>query len=174
MIINPIGIDKPIQDMQTLLSQGLWPDIPVDNRAFYHRVFRNFRNGLLVPEVYVGDGEYQEVLFDDYISVLSWFDVSDETESYDGGQVVQSVGVFFAVNLDDLYPSLSHRAVEEAHNDVRKILGSRPTTYDITGLTTGAAAYGDFDSAAVKFPNMQPWHIFRFNTNISFLMTCKQ
>lgn len=172
MIDNPKGIDRPIQEMQQLFIDKLWTNIDASKKEFNHRVFRNVRNGDLIPEVYDGSNEYKEVKFNDNLDVLSWFDVDDSTNSINGEQVNQNVGVFFAVNLKKLYPLLSHRAVEESHVAVRKVLKLRSSEFEITGLVTGLAAYGDFNTDNLKHPDMQPWHVFRFNCNVSFTLNC--
>lgn len=169
MIDNPVGIDFSIKQVQQIFIDELWLDIDTSKKQFNDRVFRNFdKDGNLIPEIYVGDYEYEEVKFDDRLSILSWFDVSDSTNSFDGGQVSQDVGIFFAVNLDDLYPNLTHRAVEESHKDVIKLLDASR----ITGITTGEAAYGDYYIDNLKRYNMQPWHVFRVNYLMNYIINC--
>ena len=165
MIENPKGIDYPIQELQQLFIDELWT---VANCDYFHRVFRNTRDGKLIPEVFIGGNSYNEVKFNDRKDVISWFDVSDETNSYDGGQVSQNVGVFFAVNVKKLYPTLTHRAVEEAHGDVLNLLRG----YDISGIVTGERAYGDYDISNLKNYNMQPWHVFRINIVLNYGINC--
>lgn len=172
MIVNPVGIDKPIQEMQQLFIANLWTDVPDDKKQFNHRVFRNEdRNGNLIPEIYLNNGEYQEVKFNDNLDVLSWFDVADTTTSYQLGQINQIVGVFFAVNLESIHSTLTHRAVEETHLDVQQILLKR-TEFEITEIITGQEAYGDFNVENLKFPNKQPWHVFKFNCNVKYSLNC--
>lgn len=171
MIVNPKGIDRPIQEMQQLFINNLWTN--VENKQFYHRVFRNEKKGVVRPEVFSEiRNNYEEVIFDKRLNVLSWFDVADTTNSVDGEQVTQDVGVFFAVNLKKLYPNLAHRAVEETHRDVRNVILERPTSWKIEAISTGRSAYGDFE-AELKGLDMQPWHVFRFNCNVSYTLNCK-
>lgn len=170
MIANPKGIDRPIQEMQQLFIANLWT---TSNCDFFHRVFKNERNGNTIPEILIdGTHHYEEVKFNDRKHVTSWFDVSDTTNSYDAGQINQDVGVFFAVNLKALYPTLTHRAVEEAHLDVQKQLLRMPSEFEITGIVTGEAAYGDYETSGLHDYNMQPWHVFRFNCNVKYLLNC--
>ena len=173
MITNPVGIDAPIQDMQQLFIDELWTSISDDKKQYHHRVFNNPKDGKNRPEV-LKDGtvKYDEVKFNNRLSVLSWFDVSDSTDSYNLGQINQDVGVFFAVNLNDVYPSLSHRSVEEVHLDAQKILLKRSGEFEITGITTGAEAYGNFSTENLKAFNMQPWHVFRFDCNVKYSLNC--
>ena len=172
MIDNPKGIDLPIQEMQQLFIDNLWPDIDISKKEFNHRVFANQRDGITIPEVLVKNNDYKEVRFCDRLDVLSWFEVSQSTDSYQLGQIQQTVGVFFAVNLKKLYPDLSHRAVEESHLDVQKVLLKRSGEFEITGILTGEAAYGDYDTSGLKRYNMQPWHVFRFNCNVKYSLNC--
>ena len=171
MIDNPIGIDAPIQELQELFIDELWTDIAADKKQFNHRVFRNLdRNGNLIPEIIVsGSNEYEEVKFNDSLTALSWFDVSDTPTSFDGGQSTREVGIFFAVNLTEIYPNLDHRAVEEVHRDVLELLDSSNVQGD---AITGEAAYGDFSVDNLKRYNMQPWHVFRIPYLMQYTIDC--
>lgn len=176
MISNPKGIDRPIQEMQQLFIDKLWTNIDMSKKQFNHRVFKNYnpKNGLIYPGLHVnGTRDYKNVVFDDKLTVLSWFDVANETNSVDGEQVTQNVGVFFAVNLVELYPNLFHRTEEEAHVDVRKIMKLRASEFQIQGIVTNREAYGDFDTIPeIQKYNMNPWHVFRLNCNLSFTLNC--
>ncbi len=170
MITNPVGIDRPIQEMQQLFIANLWTGF---NCQFNHRVFGNYNEKKLIPFILVdGTDRYVEVLFNDRVDALGWFDVSDRTKSIDGTQVSQDVGIFFAVNLKKVYPLLAHRAVEEAHKDALMQIKKRPIKFEILGLETGEAAYGDFDTDNLIKYNMQPWHVFRYNCNVKYSFNC--
>lgn len=173
MIINPKGIDLPIQEMQILFQNNLWLNIESNKKRFYHRVFRNMKNDTIRPEVFEEiDNNYKEVICNKRLSSLSWFDVESKTDTYNLGQMTHNVGVVFIVNLYDLFPNLSHRAVEESHLAVQKILLKRPNEFQITDIITGIEAYGDFDIENLKNPDMQPWHVFRFNCNVKYSLNC--
>lgn len=172
MINDRKGIDLPISDMQDLFNKHLWTDF---NTEYNHRVFANEKNGNVIPQVYLGKSnkkEYKDVRFDDRLDALCWFDVSNNTNSYNLGQITQEVGVFFAVNLGKLFPDITHRAVEESHLAVQQILKKRPTDWEITGITTNTPAYGDYFTDNLKAFNMQPWHVFRFECNVKYLLNC--
>lgn len=166
MINNPIGIDYPIQEIQKIFIDELWADYKTQ---FNHRVFKNRdRNGNSIPEIYVKNSEYKEVLFNDRVDAISWFDVNEESNSFDGGQFTQAVGIFFAVNLGVLYPDLEHRAVEESHRDVLNLLDQS----QVTGIITNLPAYGDYYTDKLKRFNMQPWHVFRINYLMQYSVNC--
>lgn len=174
MIDNPIGIDKPIQDMQQQFVANLWADKDdldeyVFNRSFNTRVFKNYVDNKLKPEILIeGSNRYEEVLFDNRLDVLSWFDVSDTSDSINGTQVQWNVGIFFAVNLDKLYPSLQHRAVEEVHRDVIFQLQKKRTVFETINIDLDEKAFGDFDIDNLVNYNLQPWHTFRVNCRVKF------
>jgi hypothetical protein len=168
MIAEPKGIDFPIQDLQTLFQSSLFTSVPALDKKFYPRVFSNVKNGVNIPE----DFEDGEVLFDDSLTVTSWFDVMGSPDEYDASNFFQSIGIVFVVNLEKLFPGLSHRAVEEAHLAVQQILKRRPMMFQAENLITGIEAYGEFNTNKLKFPDMHPWHVFRFEGNVTYELTC--
>lgn len=172
MIDNPVGIDLPIQEMQQLFINNLWLDIPDGKKKFYHRVFNNPKDDNNRPEVFISNNNYEEVKFNKRLDVLSWFDVSEDSEDYKFGQNFKDVGIFFAVNLANLYPTLSHRAVEESHRDVVKIIQKNPLFKMPYDIIEGKGAYGDYDTNNLKAYNMQPWHVFSINCSVSYSIKC--
>lgn len=168
------GIDRPIEEMRQLFIDNLWANIGASKKEFNHRVERIDVKGLLTPQVLIdGTNDYKRVSFNDRLSVLSWFDVALSTNSADGEQYNQDVGIFFAVNLKDLYPSITYRAQEEAHLDVRNVIKLRPMSFGIDGISIREEAYGDFSTEGLKGYNTHPWHVFRFNCNVSYTLNCK-
>jgi len=174
MIQDPKGIDLPIQEMQCLFDDNLWHHVGTDKKRFYHRVFKNPKDGIIRPEVFTEIGNnYKEVKFDKRLTVLSWFDVSETQDNYIPGQNEKEVGIFFAVNLTELYPTLSHRAVEESHIDVAKVVLMHPSfIMPFNSIVERELAYGDFDTSNLKGYNMQPWHVFRINCNVIYNVKC--
>jgi len=175
MIVKPVGIDYPIQDMQELLTANLWAAVPLAKKAIYHRVFANRnKNNQLEPQVYIDSkSEYETVVFDDRKDFIVWFDVDSQTSAFNNSLAKQDVGVVVIVNLKNVYPLLAHRAVEEAHLDVQKIINKRQPAWDITQLITGVEAFGEFDISRLKYPDHHPWHVFRFNCSVTFNYLCK-
>lgn len=171
MIINPVGIDAPIQVIQQLFIDELWLDIDSSRKEFNDRVFRNLdKEGNIYPEVFIDNtNDYRRVKFNDRLDVLSWFDVSPIPNSFNGGYSTREVGIFFAVNLDKLYPDLAHRAVEESHRDVLQLLDLSNVLGD---AITGELAYGDFNVDNLKLYDMQPWHVFRINYLMEYIINC--
>lgn len=173
MIVNPVGIDKPIQELQILFQNKLWLNVIDSKKQFNHRVFRNEHKGEVFPEVFIDStNDYRRVLFNDKLTVLSWFDVSEIQSDYVPGQNIKEVGIFFAVNLKELYPTLAHRAIEESHIDVTKIIQMHPNfIMPFNEILEAPRAYGDFDNNLRGY-DQQPWHVFRINCNVIYNVKC--
>lgn len=174
MIENPVGIDAPIQELQQLFIDELWTHLDSSKKEFNHRVFKNQKKDRVIPEVFTEKGNsiikgaYEEVVFNKRLDVLSWFDVPNTDDSFDGGQFSATVGIFFAVNLNAIYPDLSHRAVEEVHRDVLNLLDKA----QVLGVIRNEDAYGDYSTEGLKNYNMQPWHVFRINYKMDYIINC--
>ncbi len=91
MIDKPKGVSRPIQEMQQLFVDNLWTDISYSKKVFNQRVFKNEdKHGNVIPEVLIeSTNDYKDVRFDDRLSVLGWFDVADDTNTYEVGQITQ-------------------------------------------------------------------------------------
>jgi hypothetical protein len=170
MITKPQGLDRPLQDMQNHFIKSLWPNVLAVKKSFNHRVFVK-NSAVLKPEIFDGK-DYKDVRFDDSLTALSWFDVSNQTNTFSNSTGVNEVGIVFIVNLEKLYPQLSHRAVEEVHYDVIKIINKMPREFKINSIVSGLDAYGDYDITQLKGANIQPFHVFRINCDVLFTLNC--
>jgi hypothetical protein len=164
-----IGIDKPIEALRKLFEDNLW----ISNDAvFYGRCFRNERNNKLIPEAFIND-EYEEVLLQDFNDATVFFDVENDREALRPGssQIIAKVNIYFAVNLKNLYPSIAtERATEYAHRDAIKYIDA--SSFNHTGIRSGFESYDtwDYDKAAID--NMQPYYLFRINTEVVYTLNC--
>jgi len=155
-IPNPIGLDARIQQLQVDFGATLFEGL---NYESYGRAFLNTRDTIRVPEVYVGDGEYKEVLADDNLDALSFFlpDSSIPFEKNEGNAIV---GIYFFVRLQ----TNVYRPVEEVHRDVLNRIQSSP--FRVIRLVTGEESVDAFlDAVRV---NMQPYYCFRFDAQVTF------
>lgn len=170
MIANPQGIDLPIQQLQQLFISRLWTEF---NCQFNHRTYKTYENDRLVPKVLIeGSDRYTDVTFDNKLDALCWFDVGGETDNIDGEFITEQVGIFFAVNLSKIYPTLAHRAEEEAHSDVLKMINRKKRSFKVVKLIKDEKAFGAYYIDELKAYNMQPWHTFRFNCNVNYSYNC--
>lgn len=177
---NPIGLDKPIQDLQQFLYQQLlakWSLQDADYIA-YGRAYRNQTDDGYSPEFFTGTGndpnqpDYKDVFMDDTVKALSFFGVG-ESEKYNMGSTIASVFLIFQVNVPALKPTVVHRGDEEIRLDVQRLCQPRRYGFGMTGFETGIdnvfREYSGWKKKdGVKFRDQHPWHVFRLNFNLLY------
>lgn len=161
-----IGIDTPIERLRLLFVSDLWK---TNNYTAYGRAFRNEENGNIIPEVLIASSnEYEDVLLDDKLEALSFFDV-DPNRGEENGNQTATVYICFAVNLKKLYPLITERATEYAHDAARRLI-LQSNFKNITELVTGLAAFDRFTFN--ENDNMSPFYLFSFTTEINNINNC--
>lgn len=169
------GVDIPISKIRDDLADGLWTD--VGNKIYYSRVMRDERliEGTfeLIPEVWTSGTEHKEVLFDDTLNVLVFFDV-DENRSNVRDKPQTTISAVFAVNLETIYPGTGRTSEENVHSDVLQIFDQSRSSYKINeiDIVSGINAYGDFFRGNIKGFNMHPFHTFRMDLGIEYEYGC--
>ncbi len=166
------GIDIPIARLVSLFDNGLW--ITLSNKSYNSICHRNMRNGNIIPEMYVENGEYEEIIFDDRLDALCFFDLTGNEVVVDGDLVEQDVNLIFAVNLESIYPLIdTYRAEAEVHRDVQNIIKlDGLTNVTINSVTPRLNAYGDLYTDNLKEFDMHPYHTFAVNLTIKFYNYC--
>lgn len=168
-----VDVDKHINKLATHLHTKLldcWALNTAEYRA-YGRCYRNpSKDGSgFVPEVYKGGNEYGEVMVNDQVTAVSFFGVG-ETTSYKGQNTVP-VHLVFAVNLERLW-NVDFRADADARRDVQNIVHNK-FGFHITEIKTGVDnVYAEYNSPTLKerlkTKDMQPYHLFRINFELSY------
>lgn len=119
-LTNPQGVDYWINKLQSYLQENLFSVWGIDANdevqsaefVFYPRVHRNPSNNGFIAELYTGDGEYNEVYYDDSVKKgFSWFGLGPRIQK-EVDQVADIHLVTFA-DLSKIYPDISHRADNE-------------------------------------------------------------
>lgn len=155
--ISPVGIDRNVDEVQTLLEELNWVDFNI-----YHRIYKENISGGVKPMRYTSDGDYEDVFMNDTINGNCFF--------YDTGSINETNGMFqdvelsiiFQINLDNLFSSIAHRADEEAHNEVILKLRELPPTYKIKGVVKEIKkVYAEFDTTRVLLDDVGKFHVFR-------------
>lgn len=172
---SPVGIDAVINRLQNAMYSYLTTEIGWTNYESYPRAYVNPKEGGTIPENYIGNGEYKEVLFDDKFNVTSFF-ISDESRDYsnDEGQFVQDVSIVFQGNLKKLYATIAHRADEEMHKDLYNSLLESVTESELTGMVTGidnvysALSLPDGFKDRIKLDDMSYFHVVKIDLSIPF------
>lgn len=170
------GIDVPISLIRDNLVQNLWNN--VSNQIYYALAYRNLINidgaAQLIPEVFTSAKDYREVLFDNKWSVLVFFDV-DTVRNNVIDQPETELRIIFAVNLDNIYPGLTYRQVENVHADALQVIrDTSNVSIDKTSvnIVSGLDAYGDFYRENIIGYNMQPFHTFSVNMSLKYVYDC--
>ena len=166
------GIDIPISRLVNLFETKLWNSVL--NKEFNGRIYRNDKRGIVIPEKHIeGTNEYREILFNDKLNALCFFDASGTITNL-SDQPNQEVRIVFALNLKNIYPDLSYRATEEAHKDVLDVINKGLIRgYSIDSIDTGLNAYGDLDTSKLKHYSMHPFYTFAVIVNIPFSYQCQ-
>ncbi|MDB5288534.1 MAG: hypothetical protein JWR05_3483 [Mucilaginibacter sp.] len=164
------GIDIPVQKLQTVLYnqiKGLWP-VTDANFNMYGRAYRNQLDTGYVPEVYIGNGEYKDSYFDDTLKGSAFFGLGEVGKATKEGDVTANVFLIFMVNLDLIKPG-TNRNDEEVRIDIERLCLERNYGFFLSGIITGIdQVFKEYNIKSIKFRDMQPWHCFRLNFNITY------
>jgi hypothetical protein len=172
---DPVGIDVPIHQLQSLLHNKLvqqW-NVPNEKYKAYSRCYRNNDgdNGY-IAENYEGDGEYKEVYWDDALSVVCFFGIGSSIR-HDYVKELASVHLIFFVDLAKVKPAILHRADEEARKDVLNAIGPGRFGFDYSGYELGIENVlrdypGSRRNNRLKAVDMQTVHCFRLNFKLLY------
>ena len=169
---NPVGIDIPLQKLQTLLHGKLitaWDlsGTPMDYQC-YGRCYRNKTDNGYVAEYFTGiENKYQEVYFDSQYKAISFFGIGQEMTE-DKGFLKGDVHLVFFVDLAKLKPAIDHRADEEVRKDVIAAIGGNNYGFNFTGIELSLENVlqeypGSRRDDRLKYIDMHPIHCFRIN-----------
>lgn len=169
------GVDLPIDRFQKYIYNRLIQEFTnIDGLKYnsYARVYRNpTLDNRIIPEAYVGNGQYSENFLDDKLDILSWFDTSEEVD-YDG-RFIADVSQIYCVNLKRLFTS-NDRADEVIRMIVYRIVERGVDFgFKLTGFDFGVRrTYTGYDLEKIMYSNMHPFHVFKFNFNVQYNVTC--
>ena len=160
-ITNPVGIDAEIQKLQATFLARLFVGKLYSSHG---RAFLNSHDQGVIPEVYDGASEYQEVLLDDTRDAISFFTVNPEME-IKLREATAQVDIYFFVNLAAIF-AYTHRATEEVHILVLKEINN--SSFQAYRLIQGTEAIKEFEIRRPELMNMEPFYVFKFQTKITF------
>jgi hypothetical protein len=175
---NPVGIDAKIQQLQTKLHDDLlakW-GIVTDQYKCLGRCYRNRKDQGYVAELYLGNGEYKDAYWDDTISAISFFGLSNSPVKHNLLEQANVHLVFF-VNLAKLKTGIAHRADEEVRIDVLDLIGNSLFGFVFQSIELGLDSvlkeYPASWRTAEKYTNlktvdMHPLHCFRLNLFVQY------
>jgi len=173
--VSPVGVDIPIQKLQTHLHDKLLGVWGIDTSLYhaYGRCYRNQKDAGYVAEVYTGLNEYREVYLDDRLAALSFFGLTGDVDYNIVNRA--DVHLIFWVNVERL-KQLAHRGDEEVRKDVQVIAKDKLFGFTLSGLRLGIdrvlQEYRGMTSQStpdgLKFRDMHPFHCFRFDFSLQY------
>lgn len=180
---NPIGIDRPIQQLQQYLHDyllGAW-DLTEDKVAVYGRAYRNqTKDGGYVPEVFTGNpnypagkNEYRDAYHNDKYAVVTFFTPATDIDvSFSEGRNTVDISLIVSVNLSQL-PTVNHRGDEEARQTVARFLYDGQLGFILTGIQTGIDnVYSEYsgyrEARSIMHRDMHPLHCFRMDMTLTY------
>ena len=175
-ITNPQGIDFTIQRIQEDLYNELilkW----VDDIDGYGRIYKNINatNNTITPQWYLGNKEYKNVYYRDEFSGSFMFIDSDRHTTKDEVFFETKVKVVFMLDLNRILPNETDRADAIAQNDAVEILRNIAFgKFNITGITKGIKnVFNGFTTDSIKFTDIQPYHCFSVDIDLTYYLTDK-
>ena len=175
-ISTPVGLDKVIQSLQDDLA-GLATTWGISNYNCYPRCYVNNSQDGNVVEYFDGT-EYKQLTFNDRVDVESFFFETGTSQSVDGNPRIQvaPVALVFALNLENVYPLLSHRADMEVRRDIlHTVQGNVDARYiQVDGVAiTPQEVFAGLRDFLEDYNDMQPRHILRFDLQITYYLMTK-
>lgn len=166
---NVKGIDVDIQEIQTYLYNQLnWGIINGFGRVFKNR---NKTNKTLVPEAYIGVGEYKEVLTDDSVNALFFFVDDDEHKSKEGYLFQTKINIIVIANLKKIFKNSQYREDNQCEDSLISLLQKKGI--QVLKIKKGLkAALSDFYSENISLSNMEPYHCFSLEFDLSYYLEC--
>lgn len=161
---NPVGIDLPIQRAQIYLHDKLVSSFDCEINAYGRAYSDKDNNDSIKPRVYIGNGEYKELLTDDTIKGLHYFFIENEESNIVSRSCMSDNEVDIIFIIDDLTKvkgSITHYADEEIKEEIKHYLSG---FFDITSVVKGEKALDGFDISKLNF--IYPYFVFKLKVII--------
>lgn len=166
-----VGIDKPIQSIQTQLYDNL-SKIWNGEIEGYGRIYKNNNStGEIIPEWYNSiTKEYDSVYYDDSKSATFCFLVSDKDNTSDEYAFKAQVKCVFSVNLDKIYSENAERLDAKAESEVVNLFRENYSQTIIKSIekTIETVYLGYSIEKIKKSDNIQPRHVFSVNFDLIY------
>lgn len=159
--IAPKGVDLTIDYIQEHLNTMLsWSNVTI-----YPRIYKEETETGIKPKVYNTDGDYEEVFYNDTLNGSMFFYTEDSRTVRDETYPI-SLSLVVQMNLNAIYPTITHRADEEAHNDLILAL-NQMSLHKVNGLVTGIRnVYSEFEVNQVLLDDINEYHCFRIDMEV--------
>ncbi len=172
---EPKGIDKAIDMFQSYLYNALG----FTNWECYPRIYsiptsgNSSQNGL-IPAHFINGVDYEEVYMNDEFDLSTFFYTNSDV-SFENQIGRTKVSLICQVKLDELFPTITHRADEEFNMSVVNASNNfyGYEMFTLTGIKkTINEVYKEFASKQVELTNMQPYYVVRFDFDVYYANGC--
>jgi hypothetical protein len=174
---NPVGLDFYIQRLQTEIHTRLLTGWGIESDVYHchERCYRNKTSDGYIAEVFHGGKDYKEVYWNDNLTAISFFGISNNIKR--GIQSEAHVHLVFFVDLSRLTlqgNEIDHRADNEARGKVEEIIGRYSNGFTLLStelwLENVLREYPGSrrDGTNLKYVDMHPVHCFRLNLKLVY------
>ena len=177
---NPKGIDWYIQNLQTHIHGRLVEQLqlsPDTSFECYGRCYRNKTDNGYTAEIFTGGNDYKEVYWQDSLSAISFFGITNGIRVGINNEADVHLVVF--ANLSKLALTdqdgavIAHRSDEELRTMVQAIIGKASNGFTLQGIETGIENVlreypGSRREERLKYVDMHPVHSFRINLKLVY------
>jgi hypothetical protein len=175
-----VGIDSVVAYFQEQLYSNLLSFWDVDSvYTCYPRANKNYKNDNILPEISLDQKDYLSTLFDDKVSVNSFFLASNKSEWIEeDGMLRHNLAIIFQADLISLYGS-NERADERFKIDVLSILKGELNykNGDISVSEGVDQVYSDLTFSKefkdkVRLSDMSNRYVVKFEFEVNYRINC--
>ena len=167
---NPRGIDAIIDQVQKVIQKNITEDFAIDF-DIYPRAYKNFESANVLPKVFVGSQEYDNLLFAEGNKV---FFTTADTEEVSTLQVRNvDVTMYVIVNLNEIYPDATSRMDNQIETAFKSYL-QNGYFHNITSIQRGLTNFiseftldSDHRTRLLSI-DWQPYHVFKIISNLDY------
>ena len=168
LIDNPVGLDKVIQSIQTDLNNLAWL------QKSFGRAWEMSDEGKTVPKVYAGDGEYMNVLPNDFLKSQSFIATkgeeiwTDYTKS-SANNKERKLKIIFWFNIKEVIEG-DHINTEKLKHEVEAVLKICPYIKSIDSYVDEQAedVFEGYDLSEGSQYLMHPYSGMRFDITVGY------
>lgn len=167
-ILNPVGVDKSIQSIQTEIFEGLtWSNCEV-----YGRVFKIESEKGFVPKASISGKDYKDIFTNDKKTANICFIVEDDQDTNEGILFKAKVKIVVMVNLDKINQDTTKRIDSDIQIEVINLI-SKNRDFTFKGkLETGIDnVFKGFNSDSIQKIDLHPFHVFSLNGEITYTIS---
>lgn len=165
------GIDTAIEEIQQTLHNDLFDLWQVEFDA-YGRVYKNERDGEMIPEVYSTEVKgYKSALYNDR---SCFFFIESDDQQGNGFEFTTELQIVFMLNLEQIYKSEKERVDERVFQDVVQILReSFEGVFTIKNHIKGVkGVFKDFGTSKLIGSDLHPLHVFSIKGSLEYFVNC--